>query len=290
MRNHDQSPGNTHSSTPPSGSLNKPAMSEDSRISGEIVRITSHPFISHTHSTEWDEVFAKEAGALDIIFSLIRNSSGLDFYHYKRSTVQRRIARRIILHKISSLAQYAKFLADNPSETEVLCEDMLIHVTSYFREPETFGVLKTEVFPVLYKERSGVLPIRIWVPGCSTGEEAYSILISLLESLGDHRATVPIQLFASDVSEHSLAKARAGIYSEQEMINVSEERRNGFFESVEGGYQVKKWLRDMCVFARHDLTKDPPFSHLDMIELPEPPDLSWGPDAAKDYPALSLCP
>ena len=145
------------------------------KIVEELVRISRHPFISHTHSTEWNEVFAKEADSLDTIFSLIRNSSGLDFSHYKRSTVQRRIARRIILHKITSLGQYAKFLEDNPTETAALSEDMLIHVTSFFREPETFGVLMTEVFPRLYRERPRGLPIRIWVPGCSTGEEAYSI-------------------------------------------------------------------------------------------------------------------
>ncbi len=234
-------------------------------IAEELVRIARHPFISHAHSTEWDEVFAKETDALDTIFSLIRNSSGLDFSHYKRSTVQRRIARRIILHKIGSIGQYAKFLADNPTETATLAEDMLIHVTSFFREPDTFGVLVTEVFPRFYRERPRGLPIRIWVPGCSTGEEAYSILISLIESLGEHQAIFPVQLFASDVSENSLAKARTGFYSEPEMLNVSEDQRTRFFDRVEGGYQVKKCLREICVFARHDLTKDPPFSHLDMI-------------------------
>ena len=106
--------------------------------------------------------------------------------------------------------------------------------------------------------------------------------------MGEHGATFPVQLFASDVSENSLAKARTGNYSEPEMLNVSEERRTRFFNRVEGGYQVKKWLREICVFARHDLTKDPPFSHLDMIQLPEPPDLSRSPDATKESSRSSI--
>src|SRR3989449_6972963 len=169
------------------------------------------------------------------------------------------------LHKIEKVKEYVHFLQRHPAEVEALCEDILIHVTSFFRDPGAFEALKTEVFPTILKHRSPEEPIRIWVPGCSTGEETYSCAISLLEFLGDRRASIPIQLFGTDLSQTAIEKARAGTYPENIAADVSPERLQRFFAKVEGGYRIAKTIRDTCVFARQNLLQDPPFSRIDLI-------------------------
>src|SRR2546426_7361086 len=169
------------------------------------------------------------------------------------------------LHKIDKVKEYVHFLRRHPVEVEALYEDILIHVTSFFRDPDAFEVLKTEVFPTILKHRSPEEPIRIWVPGCSTGEETYSYGISLLEFLGDRKASIPIQLFGTDLSQLGIEKARAGTYPESIAADVSPERLRRFFVKVEGGYRINKTIRNMCVFARQNLLQDPPFSRIDVI-------------------------
>ena len=163
------------------------------------------------------------------------------------------------------MGDYVRFLREQPAEVKLLFEDILINVTSFFREPEAFEAMQKLVFPELVRSRSPDEPIRVWVPGCASGEEAYSIAISLLEFLGDMASGVQIQIFATDIEEAVIDKARAGIYPESVADDIGPERLRRFFSKVPGGYQVSKTIRDMCVFAKQNLVKDPPFSRLDLI-------------------------
>jgi two-component system, chemotaxis family, CheB/CheR fusion protein len=171
----------------------------------------------------------------------------------------------MLLCKLEQLADYAAYLQVHPVEVKALYEEILIHVTSFFRDPEAFELLKTKVFDTIIQHNSVELPIRIWVVGCSTGEEVYSIAICLLEFLADRVMQPPIQIFATDISALSIDKARSGIYTENQMGDVSPERRRRFFYPIEGGYHISKAVRELCVFARQDLSSDPPFSNVDLI-------------------------
>ena len=153
----------------------------------------------------------------------------------------------------------------NRPEIKKLYEDILINVTSFFREPEAFEALKILVFPAITLDRSLDDPIRIWIPGCASGEEAYSIAICLLEFLGDRSVNFPVQVFATDVDELVINQARTGFYPEAALTEVSPERLRRFFVKMSGGYQVSQSIRDVCIFARQNLIKDPPFSRLDLI-------------------------
>ncbi len=199
------------------------------------------------------------------IFFLLRQHTGHDFSRYKHSTLQRRIRRRMGIHHLRTLDAYVAFLQENRIEIEKLFDDILINVTSFFRDPELFETLRKDVFPILLKNNDSKAPIRIWVPGCSTGEEAYSLAITLMEFFGDRWADRPVQIFATDIDAKALAKARAGIYSEASLATMSISRRSDFFNKVSGGFQVVKTIRDWCVFAEQDVLKDPPFSRLDLV-------------------------
>ncbi len=204
--------------------------------------------------------------ALATIFVLLQSTTGVDFSHYKPKTLDRRIQRRMLLYKLDQLEDYAVYLQAHPAEVKALYEEILIHVTRFFRDPNTFNLLKTRVFPTLVQNKSAEAPIRIWVAGCSTGEEVYSIAICLLEFLADRTSQPSIQIFATDISEIAIDKARSGTYAENQMVDVSPERRRKFFHPVEhGGYQISKSVRELCVFARQNLGSDPPFSNLDLI-------------------------
>ena len=208
----------------------------------------------------------KEEGTeFNRILGLLKAETGVDFTHYKHSTINRRILRRLALDRVENLADYVTYLEAHRPEIKKLYEDILINVTGFFREPEAFEGLKSVVFPAITRDRSPDDPIRIWVPGCASGEEAYSIAITLLEYLGDRSANYPVQVFATDVDERVISQARAGFYAEAALADVSPERLRRFFVKGSGGYQVSKTIRDICVFARQNLIKDPPFSHLDLI-------------------------
>jgi two-component system CheB/CheR fusion protein len=200
------------------------------------------------------------------IFAILRKASGVDFTYYKHSTIRRRLRRRMSLQGFASLPEYTAELARNRDEANALCQDFFITVTAFFRDPNIFLDLKKTVFPALLaKRKHNRLPIRIWVPGCATGEEAYSIAICLTEFLEDTGVRVPFQVFATDVNEAVIEKARAGYYSEASLASVSPKRRARFFAQTEQGYRIAKSLRDACVFARQNLAKDPPFSRIDLI-------------------------
>jgi two-component system CheB/CheR fusion protein len=232
-------------------------------IAGKLAMIVqSHTF---TGSTTEDELFPNEANALSQILSLLYKASGINFAEYKQLTIKRRIARRMALHKLDKLNDYIAYLRQNLGELDVLQQDMLINVTKFFREPQAFNTLKDLVFPSIVNSTSPNSPIRLWVPGCSTGEEAYSLAIALLEFLEDHALNKQVQIFATDINETVIDKARSGIYSENIMADVSPARLSRFFVEVAQGYQVSKAIRDVCVFAKQDMGKDPPISRVDLV-------------------------
>ncbi len=190
---------------------------------------------------------------------------GVDFTWYKPSTLKRRILRRMALSKIEQPASYLHYLRENKTEQDALYNDMLISVTHFFRDPASFELLCDTILPALTLQKNGSEPLRIWIAGCATGEEAYSVAMCMQEFLGDKVAAMKIQIFATDISETAIAKARTGIYRPMDMEGLSVSRIQQFFVKTDGNYQVNKATRDMCVFAHHNFLKDPPFSRLDLI-------------------------
>ena len=204
-------------------------------------------------------------GELAKILRLVRIATGVDFANYKHGTLARRIKRRMSLRGFEKLEDYSRDLEQNREEANALCESCFITVTAFFREPAVFEELKKKVFPALVENRRPEDPIRIWVPGCATGEEAYSIAICLMEFLDDTNVSLPFEIFATDISETAIVKARSGTYTGGALAHVSPQRLARFFTRTERGYQVAKIVREACVFARHNLVQDPPFSKLDLI-------------------------
>jgi len=205
---------------------------------------------------------------LEDAFPILKLKVGIDFSGYKKDTLRRRIQRRIILSKAPSSARYMQILKSDKAEAKILANDLLIKVTRFFRDLPVFQELENRIFPKLIRSRASgplrSLPIKIWVPGCSTGEEVYSYAISLRECLANSES-VPVQIFGTDVSEAAINKARAGLYSKSDLSSVSEVRLKKFFVKVGDRYKVHRELRDWCVFARQDVTTDPPFSAVDLI-------------------------
>lgn len=199
------------------------------------------------------------------IIQLLKKSTGVDFTHYKMNTIKRRIIRRMLLHKLHTIKDYHQFLKMNTNEITVLYQDLLINVTTFFRDPDAMEYLKKTLFPALIKKASSTNPLRIWVPACSTGEEAYSIAMTLMEVIGDKAVNSSIQIFATDLSELAISKARLGLYSPNEVADIAPKRLQRFFTKVDGSYRIAKTIRDLCVFAPHNIFKDPPFSRLDFI-------------------------
>ena len=204
------------------------------------------------------------------LLALIRAATSADFSNYKQSTVLRRINRRITLRRQENLTEYIELLRGDRAEVDALYQDLLIRVTTFFRQPRVFEALKEKVFPhIVAAEALG--QARFWVPGCSTGEEAYSLAIAWTEFLVENRSgkgPLPsLQVFASDINQQVIDKARAGVYPASIASDVSGERLERFFTRVEGGYQIAKSIRDCCVFSKHDLTRDSPFSKLDLVSL-----------------------
>ncbi|MGH9590184.1 MAG: CheR family methyltransferase [Terracidiphilus sp.] len=199
------------------------------------------------------------------ILQQLRAVAGLEFRLYKPETLRRRIARRMILLRMDHLEVYLRFLQTRTEELRKLHEDALINVTRFFRDPGLWETLRANVLPVLFQGRPPEKPIRIWCAGCSTGEEAYSLAISVLEYLSQHGLDAPVQVFGTDVSDQSIEAARVAIYPEALIADVSPERLRRYFIKVDRGYQVSKRVRDCCVFARQNLCSDPPFSHIDIL-------------------------
>ena len=199
------------------------------------------------------------------VVRLLSAAVGVDFTHYKAPTLRRRIERRMVLGQHATLQLYAQRLQDDPAELQALFQEVLIQVTRFFRDPDMFLALRETVWPKLVAGRPTNEPLRVWVPGCSTGEEAYSLAISLLEFLREQGLPTPIRIFGTDISERAIGIARAGVYLDSIADDVSPERLRRYFVKTDGHYQIQKRVRDLCVFARQDVTKDPPFSQLDLI-------------------------
>ncbi len=228
------------------------------KIAAELARIARSPYLTESRELP-------EGSDLDKVCLLLRSSTGIDFRFYKQAIFRRRVARRMALRRIASLGKYLPILKQAPHEAPELAADIFTHVTSFFRDPECFQALRKRVLASFRSKHCGADPLRIWIAGCSTGEEVYSIAILLLEELGASAAHRKIQIFGTDIQERSVEQARAGVYSAAAVAGVSPTRLKRFFVKAGGGYQIQKFVRDLCVFARHDLTKDPPFSRLDLI-------------------------
>ncbi|MDQ2835190.1 MAG: PAS domain-containing protein [Acidobacteriota bacterium] len=232
-------------------------------IATELAWMSLHPNGRRTPKNKREEP-KDDDHAFDAIVDLVSAAQGADFTKYKPSTIQRRTRQRMASLGIVSLAAYLEYLGLHPEELARLSNHILIPVTEFFRNPETFDELTKTVFPVIAEHKSnGVL--RLWVVACSSGEEVYSLAITLLEFLEGGANGLRIQIFGTDINEKGIGKARTGIYSENTLKNVTEERLAKFFTKVPGGYQVNKVVRSLCVFARQDVTRDPPFSNLDLI-------------------------
>ena len=211
---------------------------------------------------ELQNIPQKDEDVYKQILSLLRLRKGTDFTYYKQTTIRRRILRRMALNKNEEPAAYLKYLRENKPEQDVLYQDLLIPVTEFFRDTKTFDNLCGTVFPLIVKNKTAREPIRIWVAGCSTGEEVYSIAICFKELLGDNQR---MQIFATDISEPAVIKARSGIYKKSEIAGITDQRLQQFFTKSNGSFQVNKEVRDMCVFAVHNFLKDPPFGKVDFI-------------------------
>lgn len=231
-------------------------------IAHEIARVIRHPYVGPERTQASDSSDA----AIAAILQTLRGGTGVDFAGYKTTTLHRRITRRMVLQKMKDLKDYARLLAKSPTEVQALYQDILISVTSFFRNPDLFESLRSKVLPRLAQGRSGNDPIRVWVLGCSTGEEAYSLAMTYAEFAEEGGSRVPpLQIFATDLNARSIENARAGIYAKTIDQDVSPERLRLFFSEVDGHYRIAKSIRDTVVFARHNLMADPPFSHMDLI-------------------------
>jgi two-component system CheB/CheR fusion protein len=230
-------------------------------LASELARLSTHPYMQSIAL----EAREPDADIREAIFARVRADFGVDFGEFKQTTVTRRLARRLALRRVGDLTSYLALLKSEPNEVRALYEDMLIHVTAFFRDPEVFEVLRTAVFPEIIRHKPAGMPVRVWVAGCSTGEEVYSLAMAWLDSFGDVSTAPVINFFGSDVSEVSVQKARIGVYSDAAMRDVSDERRIRYFSKVDGGYRIKKAVRELCLFARHDLVRGPPFSKLDIV-------------------------
>src|SRR5258705_4721939 len=231
------------------------------KIARELGRSARHAYIG----TDGPPEGIVEAAQTAPILRLLHQSSGVDFAHYKTATLRRRVARRMALHKVEPLPEYSESLRDHPVELEALFQDILINVTSFFRDPETFDLLRTRVFPRIVAEHGSADAIRMWVVGCSTGEEAYSLAIVFSEFMEREGRTWPVQIFATDLNGTGIQRARTGLYPKSIADSGCPERLRRFFYELDGKYRVAKAIRDLGVFAKHNVLEDPPFSRMDVI-------------------------
>lgn len=233
------------------------------KIPAELAKYAKAPYIVPPKKViVTDDQFANY---IQKIFSLIRSGTGHDLSHYKHTTIRRRIERRMAIHQINKMADYVKYLQQTPPEVDILFKDMLIGVTNFFRDPEAFKVLKEQVLPALLKNKDPDALIRIWCVGCSTGEEAYSMAILFSEAMNLVKQHFNIQIFASDIDAQSIDYARLAIYPDNIAADVSQKRLYQYFIKEGNAYKVKKKIRDMIVFALHNVIKDPPFSKIDLV-------------------------
>ncbi len=230
---------------------------------GTLIRYVQHPYIELQNQARPAD--APIRNQMQKIFAMIRRSTGHDFSNYKQTTISRRIERRLAVHHIKSMADYVLFLQKNPMEINLLFKDLVIGVTSFFRDPEAFKILEQQALPNLLRKKGPDAGIRVWVTACSTGEEAYSLAILLAELTERINHCFNVQIFATDIDPDAIAVARQGIYPENIGVDISRERLNKFFTKEPTGFRIKKQIREMIVFSTQNVIKDPPFSRLDMV-------------------------
>ena len=232
------------------------------KMGEQLTQYVRHPYLERPTAPESEE---KVESQLQRIFMLIRNRTGHDFSHYKRNTIRRRIARRLAVHQIEDLEHYAKLLQDSAEEVSILAREMLITVTNFFRDPEAWKSLQERMIRPMVEQKPPDAPLRIWVAGCATGEEAYTVAILFQEEIGKSERHRALQIFATDLDEESVNIARRGFYPKSIAADVSSARLSRFFTEEGNSYKIKNNIRESIVFARHNLVKDAPFSKLDLL-------------------------
>ncbi|MBN1590478.1 MAG: PAS domain-containing protein [Pirellulales bacterium] len=234
------------------------------KMPSQLIQYTSHAM--HKGTARLMDGEAMVPGALQKIFVILRSRTGHDFSLYKKNTLCRRIERRMNVHQIDDISDYVRYVQQSEHEADILFKELLIGVTNFFRDPEAFEVLKTDVLPKLLADKPDGYTVRVWVIGCASGEEAYSVAIVLHECLESIQRQFHAQVFATDIDKDAVDVARAGLYPESILDDVGHERiRRYFTKEDEGHYRVKKSIREMLVFASQDVIKDPPFTKLDLI-------------------------
>jgi len=234
-------------------------------IAAQLARIGRHPYVADALPAQQERTPGTNEEEFAGILAILNGATGIDFSLYRETAIQRRILRRLALRNFNDLAEYREHLQNDTGEVMALQRDLLINVTSFFRDPECFESLKKIVFPRIFDARPANETIRIWVAGCATGEEAFSIAVLLREFMNETGTAFPVQIFASDISLPAIEKARTGKYPENIEADLTQERLARNFTRIEGGYQINKNLREMCIFTRHNLIDDPPFSKVDLI-------------------------
>ncbi len=225
-------------------------------------------YVSHAHTRPLEPGVSAESripDPLQNIFNLLQSSTKHDFSLYKQNTILHRIEKRMAILQVESMAVYVTYLRDNPKEIDLLFSELLIRVTNFFRDREAFGIVKEKALPLLFKDRHPGQPVRIWVPACSTGEEAFSLAILVQEYISTLANKYNVQIFATDIDKDAIDKARTGVYPDGITVDVSPERLNRFFIKKAAGWKINEEIRQMIVFALQDLIKDPPFTKLDMV-------------------------
>jgi two-component system, chemotaxis family, CheB/CheR fusion protein len=240
------------------------------KIAEELARISKLAYVHQGAPRNEEPLGAASKDGMRGLYTLLRDAKNVDFSLYKQTTLQRRVKRRMVVTHNEKLSGYTNFVRKHPQELAELYRDLLIPVTNFFRDPAAFDALRNLVFPTIAANNKSA-SVRVWVPGCSTGEEAYSLAMLFMEFWSDtsknsQRSEPPsLQIFATDINDEALDRARAGAYPESALTGVSNVRLKRFFSSVDGSFRIHKAIRELCVFARHNIVKDPPFSSLDLI-------------------------
>ncbi len=233
-------------------------------IAEELIRISKNPFIRKKRDEESED---KESSDEDVqhIFKQLKAYSGVNFNFYKEAGVYRRMIRRMLIINLQSFKDYSNYLKEHPEELNILYDDLLINVTKFFREADTNEYLSSTLLPHLLKSKQRNEPVRIWVPACASGQEVYSLAMLLFETITPDQEKPVLQLFGSDLSEKCIKKARTGVYSKSEVDNIPLPLLIRYFDATPLGYQVKRTLREVCLFTKHNVLTDPPFSRIDLI-------------------------
>ena len=235
-------------------------------IATELTRMSMHPLITqNTLKPAPEDEIDNNNPDLKLILELLHKRKNVNFSHYKMNTIKRRMLRRMLVHKIKTIDQYCELLLKDSKEVDALYQDLLINVTEFYRDTEAFSLLKKTILPRLLKTKVEGETLRIWVAACATGEEVYSIAMILLEIQQNKTNNIPFQIFASDLSADAISFARNGEYSINQLKNISPKQLQLFFTKTKDKYRISKTLRDVCVFAQHNILNDPPFSRMDFI-------------------------